>query len=184
MKRQKWQENELESAAITEESARPLTHPRAISQAARNPNGSHTAAAVQSGNSTRQSSPPGQPIATSSPVGMRFTGTIPKHRAGTSTNTYQSVQEDRSRTRQKCEYSGGRSTTARSVSRHSNNSYRSSTPHQPYRGHIEEGSAGPRDRLGNRMVHPPQHHNRRAGAGQRARPDGYNLRVDSHNRAW
>ena len=80
-------------------------------------------------------------------------------------------------------FPGLRGTTARSVSRHSTNTYSGSTPHQPYMGHIEEGSAGPRDRWGNRVVHPPQHHNRRAGAGQRVRPDGYKSRVDSHNRS-
>ena len=46
LKRQKWQQHELERAAIAQEAARPLTPPRATSQAARNPNGSHTAAAV------------------------------------------------------------------------------------------------------------------------------------------
>ena len=76
LKRQKWQQHELERAAIAQEAARPLTPPKATSQAARNPNGSHTAAAVQAGPSRRQSSPLGLPIAASSPVGMRFTGTI------------------------------------------------------------------------------------------------------------
>ena len=50
-------------------------------------------------------------------------------------------------------------------------------------GHIQESSAGPRDRWGNRVDHPPQHHHRRAGAGQRARPDGWKSRVDSHHRS-
>ena len=147
LKRQKWQQHEAERTAIAQEAARP---PRAIRHSARNHKGPHTAAAVQAGPGRRQPSPPGHPIAASSPVGMRFTGTIPKNRPATSTNSYQSVQEDRSRTREKCGYSGGRSTTARSVSRHSTNSFRSTTPYQPYKGHIHECSAGPRDRWGNR----------------------------------
>ena len=117
-------------------------------------------------------------------MGLRFTGTIPKHRTGTTnTTTFQSVQENRSRTRQKCGYSGGRSTTARSVDRRSTTTYSGSTPHQPYMGHIEEVSAGPRDHWGNRVVDPPQHHHRRAGAGQRVRTDGWKSRVNSHHRS-
>ena len=105
-------------------------------------------------------------------------GTIPKIRQAS--NSYQAVQEDRSRTRAKCGFTGGR---ARSNSRHSNSS-RSSTPHQPHQGQIQHGSAGPRDRLGNRVSHPPQQqHSRRLGAGQPARPQGYRSRVDGHNRS-
>ena len=105
LKRQKWQEHELERAAIAAETARPLTPPRATSQAARNPHGSNVAAAVPTGTSSRQSSPPGPPIAASSPVRQRPTGTIPKHKTGTS-NTFQTIQEERSRSRQRCGYSG------------------------------------------------------------------------------
>ena len=51
-------------------------------------------------------------------------------------------------------------------------------------GQIQHGSAGPRDRLGNRVSHPPQQqHSRRLGAGQPARPQGYRSRVDGHNRS-
>ena len=115
-------------------------------------------------------------------MGTRFTGTIPKIRQASNNNSYQSVQEDRSRTREKCGYSGGRN-AARSYSRHSNSS-RSTTPHQPYRGQIQDGSAGPRDRWGNRVANTPQQqHGRRAGAGQPARPQGYRSRVDGHNRS-
>ena len=58
-------------------------------------------------------------------------------------------------------------------------------PHQqPYTGQHQHGSAGPRDRLGNRGSPPPQqHHSRRIGAGQPARPQGYRSRVDGHNRS-
>ena len=99
LKRQTWQQHEAERAAIAKEAARPMTPSQATKHSAWNPNGSHSAAAVQAGPSRRQPSPPGHPIAASSPVGMRFTGTIPKNRPATSTNSYQCVQEDRSRTR-------------------------------------------------------------------------------------
>ena len=82
----------------------------------------------------------------------------------------------RRETREKC----GRS-TSRSYSRRSTNSSRSTTPHQPYRGQIQEGSAGPRDGWCNRVANPPQQHGRRAGAGQHARPQGYKSRFDRHN---
>ena len=53
-----------------------------------------------------------------------------------------------------------------------------------YQGQIQNESAGPRDRLGNRVSHPPlQQHSRRLGAGQPARPQGYRSRVDGHNRS-
>ena len=136
--------------------------------------------ASQAGPSSRRlpSPTPGHPRATSSPVGSRFVGTIPKLRKGQNPN--QDAQAERSRNRAKCGYTGGR---ARSQSRHSTSS-RSSTPHhQPYMGQ-HHGSAGPRDRLGNRVSHPPQqHHSRRLGAGQPARPQGYRSRVDGHNRS-
>ena len=135
-----------------------MTPPRATSQAARNPHGSNVAAANPTGTSEKQSSPPGPPIAASSPVRQRPTGTIPKHKTGTS-----NIQEERFR--QHCRYSGGRSTTARSVDRRFTTTYSGSQPHQPYMGHIQETSAGPRDRWGNRVDHPPQQHHRRAGAG-------------------
>ena len=112
-------------------------------------------------------------------VGTRFVGTIPKLRQWQN-NPYHAVQEDRLRTRAKCGFTGGR---ARSHSRNSNSS-RSSTPHQPYTGQLQHRSAGPRDRLGNRVSHPPQQqHSLRAGAGQPARPQGYRSRVDGHNRS-
>ena len=179
VKRQTWQQHEAERAAIVREATRPMSPPRAKASSARNPPGSTTAAS-QAGPSRRLPSPaPGHPIATSSPVGSRFVGTIPKIRQA-SNNSYQAVQEDRSRTRAKCGFTGGR---ARSNSRHSNSS-RSSTPHQPHQGQIQHGSAGPRDRLGNRVSHPPQQqHSRRLGAGQPARPQGYRSRVDGHNRS-
>ena len=166
VQRQKWLQHKAERAVIAREANRPMSPARANTSSARNPSGSRPAAS-QAGPSRRlPSPPPGHPIATSSPVGSRFVGTIPKIRQA-SNNSYQAVQEDRSRTREKCGFTGGRS-AARSNSRHSNSS-RSSTPHQPYLGQIQHGSAVPRDRLGNRVSHPPQQQqSRRLGAGQPA----------------
>ena len=155
VQRQKWQQHQAERAAIAREANRPMSPARAITSTARDPSGSRPAAS-QAGPSRRLPSPtPGHPMATSSPVGSRFVGTIPKLRQGQNPN--HAAQADRSRNRAKCGFTGGR---ARSQSRHSNSS-RSSTPHQPYTGQ-HHGSAGPRDRLGNRVSHPPQqHHSRR-----------------------
>ena len=117
----------------------------------------------------RPASPtPGPPRATSSPV-ARFVGTIPK----LPKNTISDAQAERSRNRAKCGYRG----RARSQSRTSS---RSSTPRGQY-----HGSAGHRNRRGDRVTHPPQDrgHNRRLGAGQRARPQGYRSQVDGHNRS-
>ena len=178
LKRKKFQEHELERAAIAAEAARTLTPPRATSPATRHPHGSNVAAVVPTVTSTRQSSPPGPPIAASNPVRQRPTWTIPKHKTRTS-NTFQSIQEERPRSRQRCGYSGGRSTTARSVDKRSTTTYSGSQPHQHTMGHIQETSAGPRDRWGNRVELPANHHHRRAGAGQRARPEGWRLTVHS-----
>ena len=178
--RQRWLQKQAEKAAIAREANRPKSPPRAItiSSYTRGQAGSGSPASQAGPSSRRLPSPtPGLPRATSSPVGNRFVGTIPKLRKGQHPNP--DAQAERSRNRAKCGYTGGR---ARSQSRTSS---RSSTPHhQPYTGQ-HHGSAGPRDRLGNRVSHPPQQqqHSRRLGAGQPARPQGYHSRVDGHNRS-
>ena len=173
--RQKW--HQAERAAIAREATRPMSPASSKTSSAKNPTGL-TPAASKAGTSRRLPSPtPGNPIATSIPVGTRLVGTIPKLRQGQN-NPYHAAQEDRSWTRAKCSFTGGR---ARSHSRNFNSS-RSSTPHQPYTGQLQHGSAGPREMLGNRVSHPPQQqHSRRLGAGQPARPQGYGSRVDGHN---
>ena len=176
LQRQRWQQQQAEKAAIAREAKGHKSPPRAItiSSTTRGQAGSASPASQAGPSRPRLPSPtPGLPRATSSPVG-RFVGTIPKLKKGQ--NTITDAQAERSRNRAKCGYRG----RARSQSRTSS---RSSTPHnQPYMGQ-HHGSAGPRDRLGNRVSHPPQqqHHSRRLGAGQPARPQGYRSQVDGHN---
>ena len=90
LKRKKFQEHELERAALAAEAARPPSPPRATPPATGHPHGSQAAAVVPAGTSTRQSSPHGPPMAASSPVRQRPTGTIPKHNTRTS-NTFQTI---------------------------------------------------------------------------------------------
>ena len=80
-----------------------------------------------------------------------------------------------SRNREKYGYRG----RARSQSR---TSLRSMTPRG---GQYHHGSAGQRNRRGDRVSHPPQDrgHSRRLGAGQRAHSHGYRSQVDGHNRS-
>ena len=176
--RQRWQKLQAEKAAIAREAKGHKSPPRAIttSSSTRGQAGSASPASQAGPSRQRLPSPtPGLPRATSSPVG-RFVGTIPKLKKGQ--NTITDAQAERSRNRAKCGYRG----RARSQSRTSS---RSSTPNNPpYMGH-HHGSAGHRDRMGNRVSHPPQDqgHRRRLGAGQPARPQGYRSQVDGHNRS-
>ena len=176
LQRQRWQQQQAVKAEIAREAKGHKLPIRAItsSSSTRGQAGSASPASQAGPSRPRPPSPtPGPPRATSSPV-ARFVGTIPKLPKNTTTV----AQAERSRNRAKCEYRG----RARSQSRTSS---RSSTPHNPpSRGHYH-GSAGHRDRRGDRVSHPPQDqgHHRRLGAGQPAQPQGYRSQGDGHNRS-
>ena len=179
LQRQRWQQQQAVKAEIAREAKGHKLPIRAItsSSSTRGQAGSASPASQAGPSRPRPPSPtPGPPRATSSPVG-RFVGTIPKlPKQGQ--NTISDAQAERSRQRAKCGYRG----RARSQSRTSS---RSSTPNNPPNMGHYHGSAGHRDRRGNRVSHPPQDqgHHRRLGAGQPARPQGYRSQVDGHNRS-
>ena len=173
LQRQRWQKQQAIKAEIAREALGPKTPIRAISSTSSSSMGhagSSSPAPLAGPSRPRPASPtPGPPRATSSPK-ARFVGTIPK----LPRDAISDAQAERSRNREKCGYRG----RARSQSRTSS---RSSTP----RGGQYHGSAGHRNRRGDRVSHPPQDrgHSRRLGAGQRARPHGSRSQVDGHNRS-
>ena len=170
LERQRWEKEQARKAEIARE-ALGKTPIRAISSTTSSSMGhagSSSPAPLAGPSRPRTASPTGPPWATSSPK-ARFVGTIPK----LPRDAISDAQAERSRMREKCGYRGRGQSQSRT---------RSTTPRG---GQYHHGSAGQRNRRGDRVSHPPQDrgHSRRLGAGQRARPHGNRSRVDGHNRS-
>ena len=171
--RQRWEEGQARRAEIAREAmGNPPTRVKSSStSSSQGQAGPASPAPVAGPSRPRTASPRGPPWATSSPK-RRFVGTIPKIKRDVVTD----AQVERSRMREKCGYRGrGQRSQSRS---------RGSKPRGGQQ-QFHHGSAGERNRRGDRVSHPAQDRgHRRAGAGQRARQQGYHSTVDSHGRSF
>ena len=171
LERQRWEQGQARRAEIAREALgqMPIRATSSSTSSSQGQAGPSSPAPLAGPSRPRTASPTRPPWATSSPKG-RFVGTIPKLKRDAVT----AAQAERSRMREKCGYRGrGQRSQSRTRS------------YTPRGGQHHHSSAGQRDRRGDRVSHPPQDrgHNRRLGAGQRARPHGYHSRVDGHNRS-
>ena len=168
--RQKWEQGQARREEIARE-ARGHPPTRVKSTSTSSSQGHASPAPVAGPSRTRTASPRGAPWATSSPK-RHYVGTIPKYKKDGGTD----AQVERSRLREQCGYRG----------RGQRSQSRSRGP-KPRGGQhqFHHSSAGERNQHGDRVTHPAQDRGRRrAGAGQRARQQGFRSQVDSHGRSF
>ena len=169
--RQRWEQGQARREEIARE-ARGNPPTRVKTTSTSSSQGHASPAPVAGPSRTRTASPRGAPWATSSPK-RHFVGSIPKYKKDVGTD----AQVERSRLREQCGYRGrGQRSQSRS---------RGPKPRGGHHHQFHHSSAGERNQHGDRVTHPAQDRGRRrAGAGQRARQQGFRSTVDSHGRSF